>query len=48
MRRTATLTILALAAAPALAGPADVLTVEARSDGGSWSFDVTVEHADTD
>jgi hypothetical protein len=47
MRRTATLTILALAAAPALAGPADVLTVEARSDGGSWSFDVTVEHADT-
>ena len=30
-----------------LAGSADVLKVTARSSGGSWSFDVTVEHADT-
>ena len=36
-----------LGAAPALAGPADVLEVEARPSGGGWRFDVTVEHADT-
>ena len=43
----AILTALALSAAPALAGLADVLKVEARYSGGeSWSFDVTVEHAD--
>ena len=47
MRRVAILTALASIALPALAGPADVLKVEARSAGGGWSFDVTVEHADT-
>ena len=47
MRQFAILTALALSAAPALAGLADVLKVEARSSGNdSWSFDVTVEHAD--
>jgi len=34
--------------APAYAGEADVLKVEARKDGGgTYSFDVTVKHADT-
>ncbi len=47
MRPAAILTALALSAAPALAGPADVLKVEARSAGGGWHFEVTVEHADT-
>ncbi len=43
----AILTALALSTDPALAGLADVLKVEARSSGDdSWSFDVTVEHAD--
>jgi hypothetical protein len=47
MRLFATLIALALSAAPALAGLADVLKVEARSSGDdSWSFDVMVEHAD--
>ena len=45
--RVAALTALALVADPAKAGPADVLEVEARASGGGWSFDVTVEHADT-
>lgn len=31
----------------ALAGPADVLAAEARPSGGTWSFDVTVQHADS-
>ena len=47
MRKIAILTVLALAAIPALAGPADVLKVEARAADGGWSFDVTVAHADT-
>ena len=47
MLKFAILTVLALAATPALAGPADVLKVEARAAGGGWSFDVTVAHADT-
>jgi len=47
MRPAAILTALALGVAPALAGPADVLKVEVRPSGGGWSFDVTVEHADT-
>lgn len=47
MRKIAILIVLALAATPALAGPADVLKAEARSAGGGWSFDVTVAHADT-
>ena len=35
-------------AAPAAGGEADVLNVEARRDGdGTYSFDVTVKHADT-
>jgi hypothetical protein len=35
-------------AAPAGAGEADVLKVDARKDGGgAYSFDVTVKHADT-
>jgi len=47
MRSVVTFIILVLFAFPALAGPADVLKVEARSSGGGWSFDVTVAHADT-
>jgi hypothetical protein len=47
MRLAVVLAGLSLAAAPALAGPADVLEVEARTAGGSWNFDVTVKHADT-
>jgi len=44
MRRLALLACLV--PAPALAGMADVLAVEARQSGGGWSFDVTVAHAD--
>jgi len=47
MRLVAALAALALSVAPALSGPADVLKVEVRPSGGGWSFDVTVEHADT-
>ncbi len=47
MRPVAILTALALSVAPALAGPAGVLKVEARPSGGGWSFDVTVEHGDS-
>lgn len=47
MRRAALLIALVLGAAPALAGPADVLKVEVRAAAGGWSFDVTVAHADT-
>ncbi|MDH3666849.1 MAG: hypothetical protein OEN23_07950 [Paracoccaceae bacterium] len=47
MRLIAILTALALAASPALAGKADVLEVKARASGGTFSFDVTVQHADT-
>ena len=47
MRVAAVLLALALAPGPALAGEADVLDVKARPSGGGWSFDVTVEHADT-
>ena len=32
---------------PALAGPADVLNVEARPSANGWRFDVAVRHADT-
>ncbi len=38
---------LIAAAGPAPAGEADVLAVEARASGAGWSFDVTVQHADT-
>ena len=44
--RYAILLVALAAAAPALAGPADVVEVKARASGGSWSFDVTVAHAD--
>jgi hypothetical protein len=47
MRVTAVLLALALVPGPALADKADVLGVEARQSGGGWSFDVTVQHADT-
>jgi len=47
MRKSAILVAAVLASTPALAGPADVLKVEARPGGSGWSFDVTVEHADT-
>jgi hypothetical protein len=47
MRKIAILTVLALLSTPAFAGPADVLKVETRASGGSYSFDVTVAHADT-
>jgi hypothetical protein len=40
--------VLMLAAGGAQAGEADVVDVEvSRSDDGTWSFDVTVRHADT-
>lgn len=38
--------LLALAG-PAVGGEADVVGVEVRRDGGGWTFDVTVRHADT-
>ncbi|MEM1345264.1 MAG: hypothetical protein AAGI34_11880, partial [Pseudomonadota bacterium] len=41
------LALLALLAAPALAGEADVLAVDARQSGSGWRFEVTVAHADT-
>jgi hypothetical protein len=41
------LAILALAAAPATADPADVVAVEAVRGPDGWRFDVTVSHADT-
>ena len=47
MRAAFPAAILALAAAPAVAGPADVVGVEARPTGDTWRFDVTVCHADT-
>lgn len=48
MQRAAICLASALAlASPALAGPADVLEVSARADGGAWSFDVSVRHDDT-
>ena len=47
IRRTVA-AIAALAAAPALAGEADVLAVEAVPEGaGAWRFHVTVAHGDT-
>lgn len=36
-----------VSAAPAAAGEADVLAVEARPGASGWSFDVTVQHADS-
>ena len=36
-----------LLTSPALAGEAQVERVSARQSGNSWSFDVTVSHADT-
>lgn len=38
---------LVAVANPAVSGEADVVGVEVRRDGGGWSFDVTVRHADT-
>lgn len=38
--------MLGLPAIAARAGPADVLAAEARRDGGTWTFEVTVRHAD--
>ncbi len=46
MRRLAPAALAALIAAPAAAGPADVTAVEAVPDGDSWTFRVTVSHAD--
>ena len=39
--------MLAFAAAPLAADPADVLAVEATPGGEGWSFSVTLEHPDT-
>ncbi len=48
MIRGLVLCLTAAFVAPASAGEADVLKVEARKDGGgTYSFDVTVKHADT-
>jgi len=47
MRPVPTLTAVLMACGPALAGEADVLDVKAHASGGAWSFDVTVQHADT-
>lgn len=50
MRRLALALLIAAAATtaatPAAAGPADVVAAEARRDGESWTFSVTVRHAD--
>ena len=49
MRISAVICLLAAALAPlpALAGEADVVDARARLSGGTWTFDVTVRHADT-
>ncbi|MSU89484.1 hypothetical protein GE300_07630 [Rhodobacteraceae bacterium 2CG4] len=41
------LAILAFAALPALAGPAEITGVRAGKAADGWRFDVTVRHADT-
>ncbi len=47
MRRLILAALLCLPPAAALAGEADVIDVKARKSGaGSWSFNVTVRHAD--
>ncbi|MEM9434743.1 MAG: hypothetical protein AAGA12_12545 [Pseudomonadota bacterium] len=38
---------LLLAAGPAIAGPAVIEQVEARQQGETWSFSVTIRHGDT-
>jgi hypothetical protein len=47
MRLAVILAAVALGGPVALAGQADVLKVNVRASGGGWSFDVTVQHADT-
>ena len=47
MRPVAILTAMLLGGGAALAVEPDVLAVKARASGGGWSFDVTVQHADT-
>jgi hypothetical protein len=44
--RYATLLTLLLAA-PAAADPVEIVAATARSDGATWSFDVTLAHPDT-
>ena len=44
MRLTALAAVLI--ASTAIAGPADVTGAEARKSGDTWTFDVTVRHAD--
>lgn len=39
--------LLALLATPGLAGEVEIPAAEARASGGTWSFDVTLRHADT-
>lgn len=46
MRSLALFVLVAIAAGPALAGQADIVAAEARPQGGAWTFDVTVRHAD--
>jgi len=45
MRRLV-LAALFAAVSPAAAGPADVVAAEARRDGATWTFSVSVRHAD--
>jgi len=46
--RAAAVSLLAVSAAPAVAGPADVVgAVAKRGSGDTWRFDVTVAHGDT-
>ena len=40
------LPLLALLAAPSLAGEVTITAAEARGGGGTWSFDVTLRHGD--
>ncbi|MEL6767571.1 MAG: hypothetical protein AAFP17_10350 [Pseudomonadota bacterium] len=47
MRRLALSLILLLLAAPAVAGPADVVRAEAEATGDTWRFSATVAHGDT-
>ena len=39
--------LLAIAALPAVADPAEIVSAEATPGAGGWRFDVTLRHADT-
>ncbi len=48
MKRAIILGTMAIAMASTVAaGPVEILNVDARQSGGTWTFNVTVAHADT-